>query len=82
MSLYNNRKGKIFLAHRLVTEHFIGNSPNLPCVNHKNEDTSDNSCYSLELCSFKYNNIYNNIYITRIDGVRNKCLNGKKINQR
>ena len=58
VGLYNNGKRKKFLIHRLVAEAFIPNPNNLPCVNHKDENKSDNNVNNLEWCSYEYNNNY------------------------
>lgn len=59
----NNNKNylKVFLAgkeysiHRLVATAFIPNPNNLPCVNHKDENPSNNCVSNLEWCSYEYN---------------------------
>lgn len=53
--LYKNGNKKRYLVHRLVALAFIPNSNNLPCVNHKDEDKSNNSVENLEWCSVSYN---------------------------
>lgn len=56
--LCKNGDKKWCLVHRLVAQAFIPNSNNLPQINHKNEDKTDNIVENLEWCSAKYNNNY------------------------
>ena len=58
VNLCKNGKKKNYLIHRLVAEAFIPNPDNLPQVNHKDEDKSNNCVDNLEWCSAKYNANY------------------------
>lgn len=50
----DKKKEKIFI-HRLVANAFIPNPGNLPFVNHKDENPSNNEASNLEWCTHKYN---------------------------
>jgi len=55
VTLSKNNKIKNYSVHRLVALTFIPNPNNLPQVNHKDEDKSNNSVSNLEWCSASYN---------------------------
>lgn len=61
--LHKNGKYKIYYIHRLVALAFIPNPDNLPQVNHKDEDKTNNTVWNLEWCTPEYNTNY---------GTRNK----------
>ena len=63
-------QGRRFSIHRLVAEAFISNPDNLPQVNHKDEDKTNNMVDNLEWCDAKYNLNYG----TRKDKVRESKL--------
>jgi hypothetical protein len=48
-------KRKCMFVHRLVAIAFLENPDNLPQINHKDEDTSNNCVSNLEWCSAEYN---------------------------
>jgi hypothetical protein len=56
--LSKNSKAKSFLVHRLVAMAFIPNPENLPQVNHKDENPSNNCVDNLEWCNQRYNSNY------------------------
>ena len=65
--LYKNGNGKSITVHRLVSEAFLSNPDNLPQVNHKDENKTNNTVWinedgtvdyeksNLEWCDIKYN---------------------------
>ena len=55
VQLYENGVPECKLVHRLVCEAFLPNPDNLPQVNHKSEDKTDNKLENLEYCSAAYN---------------------------
>lgn len=58
VNLFNNGNHKIEKVHRLVAITFIENPNSYPCVNHKDEDKTNNNVENLEWCTYKYNNNY------------------------
>lgn len=58
VNLYKNNIRYQQYIHRLVALAFIKNPLNLPQVNHRDEDKSNNSVDNLEWCSSCYNNNY------------------------
>lgn len=57
--------GKTTLVHRFIASCFIPNPQNLPCINHKDENKTNNCVDNLEWCDYKYNLNY---------GTRNKRI--------
>ena len=55
VSICKNGEQKKCKVHRIVAQAFIPNPDNLPEVNHKDEDKTNNSVSNLEWCDRKYN---------------------------
>lgn len=53
--LYKDKKRFVYLVHRLVAEAFLPNENNLPIINHKDCDPSNNNIQNLEWCTYKHN---------------------------
>jgi predicted XRE-type DNA-binding protein len=56
VQLIEGNKRKKFFVHRLVSLLFIKNPNNLPVVNHKDGDKTNNHFSNLEWCTYSYNN--------------------------
>ena len=67
-------KTKTIYIHRLVAQAFIPNPQDLPQVNHKDEDKTNNSVDNLEWCSSKYNVNYGCAQDKR---VKTNIINGR-----
>ena len=72
--LYKNGIALTYRVHRLVGNAFIPNTNNLPVINHKNENPSDNHIDNLEWCTC----LYNNNYGTHNDNVSKALTNYEK----
>lgn len=75
LNLCESGKPKQWLVHRLVAEAFIDNSENLPCVNHKDENPSNNNAENLEWCTHRYNMNYGTKNERHSKSMKGKMLN-------
>ena len=66
VGMYKNKTFKYYLIHRLVAQAFLPNPDNLPEVNHKDEDKSNNRVDNLEWCDRSYNMNYGTVQQRRI----------------
>lgn len=96
VNLSQNKKYKYYSVHRLVAEAFIPNPNNLPQINHKDENRTNNRVDNLEWCTNKYNCNYGhhceNVGKSRkgkkptsshVENIRKShaLVQGKKVNQ-
>jgi len=56
VGLYKNNKQKPFLIHRLIALHFIDNPNNYQCVDHVNQNKTDNRIENLRWINHSGNN--------------------------
>ena len=58
VNLCRNGKYTSYTIHRLVAMAYLPNPENLPEINHKDENKTNNCLQNLEWCDCKYNNNY------------------------
>lgn len=83
VNLWKKNKGYMRLVHRLVAIAFLPNPENLPQVNHKDEDPSNNNVNNLEWCDSAYNANYGTAIARRSAKTKGvpRPQNGKPIAQ-
>lgn len=85
VDLYKNGIAKHSALHRLVALAFLPNPDNLPYINHKDEDKTNNSIDNLEWCTPLYNSNYGKsrqkISESKYKPVLQYDLNGKFIKE-
>jgi len=74
VSLTKDGDTKTLYVHRIVAEAFIPNPNNFPCVNHIDEDKTNNFVENLEWCSEQYNTTYGKARIKQAKALRGREL--------
>lgn len=70
VSLYKNNVKKTYLIHRLVAIAFISNLENKPCIDHCNNDKTDNRAESLRWCTYTENQMNRQITSRNTSGCK------------
>lgn len=82
VKLYDDtNKKRTIVVHRIVADTFIPNPNNLECINHKDENETNNSVENLEWCTKSYNNCYGNKAVKTGLKLRESNPNKRQINQ-
>lgn len=81
VTMKKDGKFKVVNVHRLIAKAFIPNPFNLPEVNHKDEDPTNNAANNLEWCSRIYNNNYGSRNKRAGESQRNRKDVSKKVVQ-
>jgi hypothetical protein len=81
VTLHKDGKGKHHYVHRLVAEAFIPNPDDLPQVNHKDENKTNNNVDNLEWCTNEYNHTYGTINKRISESQINDPQKSKKVYQ-
>ena len=71
VTLSKNGKTKRFSVHRLVALVFIPNPHGYPCINHKDENTSNNVLSNLEIMTHTDNMNYGETQLRKANSIRN-----------
>ena len=77
VGLCKDNKMKNFRVHRLVANAFIPNPNNYQCVNHKDENKTNNCVDNLEWCDAKYNINYGTCINRRVANTNYKAISRK-----